>query len=265
MADGGTPGLNWAVGVITCPRERGYYLDRTLDSLTTAGFGEATVFAEPGSVVPAGHRAVHRPFPYGDWTNWATGLYELLLSRPATDYFLMAEDDAVVCRDAKRYVEHALPSLGDFASLSLYTPSTFRAKRRGFHNELRGVHTWSTVAVVMSRPMVVSFFSDPDVQRHRFEDIFGEAAGFWKCPKTDPKNSVKDAVIGQWAAKAARPVYYHTPSLGEHIGEFSTLTDQPALVANGRMSADFVGETADLSAWLTEPVYVRRATRLLLC
>jgi hypothetical protein len=263
MEDGGNA-LKWTVGVITSPRQQGYYLDRNVKSLTKAGFSELTVFAEPGSFVPEGVTVVRRPKKYGDWTNWATGLYELLLSNPDADCFLMTEDDAVLCKDAKRYLEHALPSLGDFASLSLYTPSLYRNRHRCFHNELRGHRTWSTVTVVMRRSKAISFFSDKDVQRHRFEDIFGEGADYWCCPKTDFKNSIKDAVIGQWAAKTNSPVYYHTPSLAEHIGEFSNLTDQPSLVQNGRMSADFVGEDADLSAWLAEPVLVKRHSTVLL-
>lgn len=253
--------MKWTVGLITAPRREGYYLDATLESLTRAGFGEAVVFAEPGSVIPPGHTGpvVVRRKQYGDWTNWATGLYELLLSEPDTDYFLMVEDDVILNRMARQYLEHALPQLGDFGSLSLYTPSYF-AKRnfRGFHNELRGNKTWSTVTVVMRRDKVISLFSDPDVQRHRFEDIFGEDPRFWCCPYTDPKNSIKDAVLGLWASKDQLPIYYHTPALAEHIGDFSTLTDQPSLVKNGRRSLDFVGEDFDLTPWLSEPVAVRK-------
>ena len=42
----------WTVGVITAPREQGYYLDQTLRSLHNAGWEDVTVFAEPGSVIP---------------------------------------------------------------------------------------------------------------------------------------------------------------------------------------------------------------------
>lgn len=267
MADGGVAAMKWTVGVITAPREKGYYLDRTLISLDRAGWGEPTVFAEPGSVVPDFKgNVVRRPKTYGDWTNWATGFYELLLSNPDTDYFLMVEDDAVVCAGAKHYLEYALPRLGAFGSLSLYTPSLYQHKRNlfvpAFHNELRERKTWSTVTVVMSRDRAIEFFSDPKVQRHRFEDIFGEDERFWCCPKTDPKNSIKDAVIGQWCEKHNHPVYYHTPSLAEHVGDFSTLTDQESTVQNGRRSADFVGEEADLLDWIDRPFMVKRHSRV---
>lgn len=252
--------MKWTVGLTTAPRKEGYYLDRTLKSLRVAGFGDVVVFAEPCSLIPQDHTGpvVFRRKTYGDWTNWATGLYELLLSEPDTDMFLMVEDDVIFCKTAREYLDHAIPQLGDFGSLSLYTPSVFHRKRFcGFHNELRGMKTWSTVTVAMRRDKVISFFSDPDVQRHRFEDIFGEDKRFWCCPFTDPKNSIKDAVLGLWASKHQLPIYYHTPALAEHIGDFSTLTDQQATVKNGRMSLDFVGEDYDLSDWLSLPVTVR--------
>ena len=42
----------WTVGVITAPREKGYYLDQTLRSLKNAGWSDIVVFAEPGSPIP---------------------------------------------------------------------------------------------------------------------------------------------------------------------------------------------------------------------
>lgn len=250
--------MKWTVGVVTAPRQDASYLNQTLESLRRAGWSEPMVFAEPGSFFPDNTKVIQRPKQYGDWTNWATGFYELLLSEPDTDYFLMTEDDVIMCRDSKRYLEHALPNLGDFGSLSLYTPSTrHRCNFRGFHNELRGCNTWSTVTVVMARKQAISFFSDPDTQRHRFEDIFGFEDQYWCCSKTDPRNSIKDAVLGHWAQKNNLAVYYHTPALAEHIGDLSTLTDQPSTIENGRRSLDFVGEDHDLSDWLTQPVMIR--------
>lgn len=251
--------MKWTVGVVTAPRYNVCYLDKTLQSLRKAGWSEPIVFAEPGSFIEDEVKVIYRPKQYGDWTNWATGFYELLLSEPDTDYFFMAEDDVIVCSDAKRYLEYALPNLGEFGALSLYTPSTRHRRRfQGFHNELMGCQTWSTVTVIMSRTKAISFFSDIDTQRHRFEDIFGMGEKFWCCPKTDYKNSIKDAVIGHWAEKHDLPILYHTPALAEHIGDLSTLTDQPSSIENGRKSLDFVGEDFDLSEWLKSPVQIRR-------
>lgn len=259
--------MKWIAGVITAPREQESYIAHSVESLTKAGFGDLVVFAEPGSFIPQSFKGhvVHRPKRYGDWTNWATALYELLLSNPDTDYFLMCEDDAVVCHGCKAYLEYTIPQLGEFGSISLYTPSIYSRKRfRGFHNELQGHRTWSTVTVIMSRDKVIQFFSDPQVQLHRFENTFDKPDGYWRCEKTDPKNSLKDAVIGRWASSIGLPIYYHTPSLAEHIGNHSTLTDRESTIDNGRRSRDFVGLEYDLTPWLSEPVNVRKHTSVML-
>lgn len=256
--------MKWTVGIITAPRETDNYLPTTLESLKNCGFENPVVFAEPGSQVPANTTVVYRRKKFGDWTNWATGLYELLLSEPDTDLFLMTEDDAIFCHEFKIYIEYAIQDLKDFGSISLYTPSTFRrCNFRGFHNGLKGMETWSTVTVIMTRDKVISFFSDADVQKHRFENIFGVNEKFWRCPRTDPKNSIKDAVIGKWAFKNNLPIYYHTPSLAEHIGKYSTLTDQLSEVSNGRMSYDFVGEKFSLKPWLENPVEIRKQNSII--
>jgi len=269
MTKNGEPSKpKWTVGVTTTPRQKGYYLDQTLRSLKNAGWTNIIVFAEPNSIMPDDFEGdvVRRRKQYGDWTNWASGLYELFLSEPDTDYFFMAEDDALVCQGAKKYLEYAIPQLGEFGSLSIYTPSKYRRKVRGFFNCCEGIETWSTVTVVMPHASVWRFFSDPDVQRHRFADIFKVQKEWWLgTPHASygagyssiidtVGNTVKDAVIGNWAERTNLPVYYHTPALAEHIGYYSTLTDDLSEVGNGRMTSDFVGEDNDLRDWMSEPI-----------
>lgn len=264
--------MKWSVGITTAPREKGFYLDQTLQSLENADFQNPVIFAEPNSIIPDGFNGdvVCRRKKYGDWTNWGTGLYELFLSEPSTEYFLMLEDDAVLCAGLREYLEYCLPFLGDFASLNLYTPSRYFCSKRTrmFHNECQGKRTWSTVAVVMSHEAVLRFFSNTEVQRHRFFDIFEVKETYWRLNSSYGSgktslidcvgNTVKDAVIGQWAERLGLPVFYHTPSLAEHIGEFSTLTDDVSSPDNGRMSLDFVGKDFDVRCWINEQVQVQR-------
>jgi hypothetical protein len=263
--------MEWSIGIITAPREKGYYLDRCIQSLHQGGWTDINVFAEPGSRIPDGFsgHVIKRRKKYGDWTNWATGLYELFLSEPKTEYFLMLEDDAVVCKNLRLYLEHALPKVGDFGTISLYTPSIYHKKEFvGFHNELRGHNTWSTVTVLISHNNLIKFFSDEDVQKHRFFDIFNVGPKYWGGHASYGKghtsvvdtvgNTIKDAVIGKWAEKNEFSILYHTPSLAEHIGVFSTLTDDDSTPDNGRMSLDFVGVDYDASKLISDHVNVRR-------
>ena len=128
------------------------------------------------------------------------------------------------------------------------------------------METWSTVTVIMQHKSVWKFFSDPDVQRHRFEDIFNvqkewrigtpnDNYGTSVVSVIDPiGNTIKDAVIGKWAEKNNLPVYFHTPALAEHIGYFSTLTDDVSNSDNNRMTEDFIGEEADLKSFIVDPI-----------
>ena len=279
MADIGSQ-IKWAVGVITAPRAQGCYLPETLASIKTGGWDNPVVFAEPNSPIPEDFTGdvVRRRKKYGDWTNWATGLYELFLSEPDAHYYFMLEDDALLCKNVRVYLDYALPHLGDFASVSLYTPSKYyKSGYKGFHNEQDGRNTWSTVTVIMSHIGVLRFFSDPDVQKHRFFDIFKVGPRYWGGHGGNGSygtgytsiidtvgNTVKDAVIGQWAKNLDLPIFYHTPALAEHIGYHSTLTDDISTDTNGRMSKDFVGRDFDMSSWVGEPVNVKRFAKLAL-
>jgi hypothetical protein len=214
-----------------------------LKSLKTAGW-EPVVFAEPDSPIPEDFHGpvVQRWRPFGDWTNWATGLYDLLMSEPDADYYFMAEDDSVTCEGCKDYLEWAIPQITPFATVSPHCPEKYYTTDFvGFHNECESWRTWCTLAIIMSKAGVRSFFSDPDVQRHRFEHIF--PLPFDEMPwgvTVDPKNSVKDAVLGLWASKNQLPMYYHSPSLFQHTGVTSTLG--PDRIIDDGLASDFVGE-----------------------
>jgi hypothetical protein len=188
----------------------------------------------------------------------------------------MLEDDALLCLGARAYLEYALPKLGSFGSFSLYTPSKYYNPKRSrcFHNECKGKLTWSTVTVVMPHSSVLSFFSDDNVQKHRFSDIFHVKEGFWnlkasygmgRTSVTDcVGNTVKDAVLGQWAERHQLPMYYHTPALAEHIGIVSTLTEDTSTPENGRMTKDFVGEDFNVGHWVNENFSIHKLTEMLL-
>ena len=243
--------MKWTLGLITAPRSRGYFLDKTLESMT--GMPSPVIFAEPGSVIPDTFQGqvVHRRTRFGDWTNWAVALYELLLSSPDTDYFLMVEDDCVFCKNIIPYLEYTLPLIPEFAYISLYTGEEYHyPKIRGFHDEGRGWDTRSTVCILLHRDKARTMLSNEGVMAHR-----------WASRETFDDNSSKDSVLGKWAEEMGLPVYFHSPSLTQHIGWDSTL-----LWASSKGYTDecfpkakeFVGEDFDVADWIGEPPDVRR-------
>ncbi len=50
-----------------------------------------------------------------------------------------------------------------------------------------------------------------------------------------------DARVGQWARAAGRTVWYHTPSLVQHLGSGNSALGDPA-VNDLRRAVDFIGE-----------------------
>lgn len=232
--------IKWTIGIITAPRTVGLaYLPRTLASLKRTGWENPVIFAEPGSPIPNNLQmdVVHRRHTYGDWTNWATGLFELLLSEPDTDYFMMVEDDVVFAQSVRIYIEGYLSQLEPFGSLSLYCPNQYQRTGPAFSNRCDGWNTCTTQTVIMSKNSVISFFAYHKTVRHRFEHVFDSPKEEipWGV-RVNPCNSVKDSIIGTWAKDHHLPVFFHHPSLAQHIGTDSTLG------CDHHYADDFVGE-----------------------
>jgi hypothetical protein len=248
--------------MITCPREGPEYMTDTLKSLLWAGWPEVTIFAEPGSPEPTEAPApwnpkytmVRRRKQFGDWTNWATGLYELLLTEPDTDYFMMLEDDIAFCKDVRDYLDYALPLLGDFATVSFYTPEKYNRTIHGFHNECRDWKTWTTQTVIMTREGASDFFAFKPTQEHRFQNVFDPSFTGWGC--RNPQNSCKDAILGKWAYAKQLPMYFHSPSLAQHTGTTSTLRDES--MPGDHLSDTFLGEDVSVKDWAGKDVDIRR-------
>ena len=165
---------------------------------------------------------------------------------------------SIFCCNLSNYLEDVIPRLPEFAYLSLYTGSDFhRPKIRGFHNEALGWDTRSTVAIMLKYDKVGLFLSDKMVMGHRKHSI-----------GTIHDNTSKDCLMGQWAETMGLPVYYHSPSLTEHIGVESTLLWSRLHIEQWRNgdeysegdyphSKDFVGEDFDASQWVGKEFDVR--------
>lgn len=112
----------WACGVTTVPERRGTLLPRTLGSLQRAGFPAPRLFVDgeehrnyvgytqhPTGDENRGHVrsdlvTIHNPLVRVA-VNWTLGLWELYGRQPRADFFAMFQDDVLVCRDAREYVE----------------------------------------------------------------------------------------------------------------------------------------------------------------
>ncbi len=224
---------NWAVGIQTSPRE-GCLLDDTIRYVQVAGWPDPIVFGEPGTEVE-GVRSVVWPHRFGDWANWLSALSCLHATRPDADYFVMFEDDIKVCRNVRPYLESFLYRLPNFGSLQLYTPPKHHRplgqKPCLIDESHHGWEMWGAQGVVFTRASLRAFLSSSHVLGYRDTEI--------GC-----KNANKDSAIGVWGNEEGRALYYHVPSMVEHL-------PLPSLIGSAAHQAEeFVGDDFDASTWI---------------
>ena len=199
--------MRWAVGLTTAPRPEPT-LKRTMASLQRAGWGKVSVFDD-----------THRQ---GAWPNWLRAVRALLLEHRGADALLVCQDDAVFCRGLQAYLERTLWPDDQVALCSPYCPSPYRGKTAGWHPENRG---WYLVGALCWA-----------IPRDTAEAILRSLG------HVEARSRI-DARVGHWARQTGRSVWYHTPSLVQHIGNGnSALGDK--LVNSLRTARDFIGEEA---------------------
>lgn len=216
---------SWAVGVTTAPR-RLPTLERCVRSIAQAGWQSPRLFVDGDCDIPEafGHLDVsHRASTLGAFPNWYLGLTELYLRHPRADAYLMCQDDVLLARGLKEYLEEKLWPAEEIGVLSLYCPShEHRDDAAGFCVTDPGWEAWGALAYLFSNPGVRAFLSDANVLNHRHH---GPAEGLRNI----------DSVVGGWCRRRGLPYFVHVPSLAQHIGETSTIWKRGFL--GGRRSA----------------------------
>ncbi len=204
--------------VLTAPRPK-QTLKRTLKSLASAGWAgrhglgcEIGIYNDRAS---SGHfRAYMEALRFG------------VEGDAQADAYLVVEDDVVFCRGLRGYLQQTLwpGPVEEIALCSPYCPKAYRRAQRGWNDAQsgRGLYLAGSQAWVFPR----------DAARA----ILAEVA-----PLRSTHNA--DWEIGKWARATRRRVWYHAPSLAQHVGlGNSALGDDT--VSDIRLAADFIGEGA---------------------
>jgi hypothetical protein len=225
--------LKWAVGVTVAPRKEPT-IDYCYGSFLCAGF-RPHVFKEPGvSLHPNIFKNgfTERPRRLGAWKNWLYGLKELREKNPDADIYGMFQDDVLLCKNIRSYLEINLPpeNTGVF---SVFTPSHYKGQNR-WNMIDKGVDLWMAQTFFFYKDALDSLLSNNIIR------------GWNRDRNIDSK-------VGEWANSVGRPVYYHTPSLGQHVGHSSTIWEgsNPEGIKNlpawgDRSASDFVGHKFDI-------------------
>ena len=203
--------MRWAVGITTAPRPVST-LKGTLASLERAGFADVRVFDD------AGRR--------GAWPNWLVAVRTLLQQQGEADALLLCQDDAAFCRGLREYLDRTLwPSSEHRPGVALcspYCPGPYRRKQHGWHQQRRGWYLVGALCWAVPRRAAQAILQD--------------------LGSIEARSRI-DARVGRWASETGRAVWYHSPSLVQHVGNGnSALGDR--LGGELRRATDFVGEDA---------------------
>lgn len=202
--------MNWAVAVITAPREPSWLRD-TVESLTRAGWDKITLYAEPGTLVPAdlGHPdVVVNRRRLGPHLNFRRALAGLMEQNATADAYAVFQDDIQVTRNVRVWLE----TLGLWPShrvgvLSLYTSALNHCERRGWHRcEDLPKRAHGAQAYVFPPDAARLFLSKPPVR-----NTWGQT-DYW---------------VGRWCRGAGLDYWMHSPSFVRHLGEVSTIQTRP--------------------------------------
>jgi len=220
------------VGVLTAPRGEPL-LGATLRSLHAAGFDRLSIFAEPGTPIPAearGHE-IHVPeSQLGNFTNFYNALVTLYHGDPEARGVILFQDDVDVAAGMKEWCDRELFPLGH-GLVSLFTPRMHSDVRPGWRVLSPGYfRIWGGQAFALRRDVLEQFLSDPQVLRRIRTGAHAD-----------------DAVFSGWATRRSGGIAFHTPSLVQHTGRVSSLwgTNGP----DRRVTAHAVNSVADIAAW----------------
>jgi GT2 family glycosyltransferase len=216
-------------------------LQRCVRSVISAGFSPI-VFAEPGTDIEGLPCAVvTRQSRLGIWRNYVQTLVDLLESYPSAQAILVLQDDVVLCKDVREFLEHDLWPGQNPGMVSIYCPEEKEAG--GVPGCDRRVSTViGLCAAVYPRAAAEAIVASPFASdwRGRHDKNSYEP---------DPlKKKAIDTGVCETLKSLGLAVYNYRPSMAQHIAETSAIGhggSSQVRPGNGmmyRQSRHFIGE-----------------------
>lgn len=220
--------MKWAYGITTVKERAQTYLPATLKSLAAAGFDAPRLFVDDERVVF--ERVFHTSFPdnpfpatyrnprvrtYG---NWLLALVELVLREPSAERYALFQDDLIVVRDLKSYLEECRYDPKGYWNLYTFpenqakfpadpAPDRQQSQQRGwFPSNQRGR---GALGLVFSGDVAYKLLSSP----HAWTRLRDPQRG-WQA--------VDGAVVTALAHQGIKE-FVHNPSLSQHAGDISSM------------------------------------------
>lgn len=221
--------MKWSYGVTTISSRLDNLLPRTLASLAGAGFADPHLFIDDAQQAPeslSGYASTCHCPPLRAFGNWMTAAWSLYVYSSHADYYGIFQDDFVMCRNVREYIERSkYPKCG---YMNLYTfPSNESGK--GWHlSNQRGL---GAVALVFSNEALRTLL----YQKHLVERVQNDNRGHLAI----------DGGIVESFKKCSWREWVHSPSLTQHTGEKSAIGNSPH-----QKAVSFRGEEFDALEFL---------------
>lgn len=244
----------WEYGVTTVPDRADNLLKDTLLSLQRAGFDKPRVFADgmtnslAATLSAALGLEVTTRYPaVGLYGHWALSLGELYLRNPQADRYAIFQDDLVMCKGVRSYLDCTEWPKAGYLNLFSYRESEYRLanKPTGWHEgaELEGgkgevYHGRmqqagrGALALCFTREGVVALLT----HHHMVASKPRDAKTGWRKA---------DGAIVQAMNMAGWREWVHNPSLVQHTGLDSTIGNR-----RNRVCYTFPGEDFDAMRWV---------------
>lgn len=225
----------WMYGVTTVPERRGELLPRTLKSLQGAGFPEPTIFVDGDWDYKSWHDEFNLPlvmrYPrLRVFGNWSLALAELYLRNPNATYYAIFQDDMIVSRNLRAYIDAI--QFPDKGYLNLYTfpkNQVLAHGRVGFYpSNQKGKGAVGLIFNLEGVQMLLQ-------HNHMIGRVRDITLG----------HKFVDGSIVESMKKAGWKEYVHNPSIVQHLG-FKTTTGNP----KQPQATSFKGEDFDLLSLL---------------
>lgn len=220
--------MKWATGVTAVTSRLERYLPRTLASIKSAGFDDPVVFVDGGQCqLYSGHTVINRHGNIGAFSHWVLSAWELYLRNPHADRYAMFQDDVVLCRGTRLFLE--LTKLPSNSYINLYTFPKNENGLKGWHSADQ--FGMGAMALVFNNEAFRELLGNPRMVNHRLDSTRG--------------NKNVDGTIAEALRYTGWTEYVHTPSLAQHIGEESSMGNTSFLP-----STSFKGEEFDAKGLL---------------
>jgi hypothetical protein len=202
--------VNIALGVLTCERPKGPTIHLSLASLRGNWIVPIVIWNDAQRI--------------GQFKSWLCLAERILQTHPEADAYFLIEDDVVFCPNLREYLDRWPADPATIALCSPYTPTPYMRITSGWHTENPGWCMISACAWLIPRTILIRIVKE-----------FG--------PLRDQSGPLhnSDCMVGKWAAEQKLDIWFHTPSLGHHIGLGNAATGDQLMTPN-RIDSDWPGE-----------------------